>query len=123
MVRKVIIREYDFNKVRDQAFAPLGAECLYDRASFTPLDKNNFEKLKLIEVLKGKSSPITEASFDLKFPATVLYELRDYLYNESYFKWDVSLDDDGYICVQSRKNTPKTRIGMAVFEKDFKCRI
>ena len=53
----------------------------------------------------------------------LLYNLKDYLYNQKYYEWNVSLDDDGYVCVQARKNTPKTRIGWAVFEKDLVSRL
>lgn len=121
--RKVIIREYDFNKVRDRAFSLYENNRLYDRASFMPLDKFNIEKIKLIELLKGKSSPIATVTINLKDPALLLYQLKDYLYNEKYYAWNVSLDDEGFICVQSRINTPKTRLGWGVFEKDLKCRI
>jgi hypothetical protein len=124
LTRKVIIREYDFNRVRDEAFSVIAGEgTLYDRASFIPLNEDNLEKIKLVELLKGKKTPITEASLNLQFPAMTLYELKEYLYSDKYYNWNVTLDEDGYICVQSRKNTPKTRIGWGVFEKDLVCRI
>jgi len=53
----------------------------------------------------------------------MLYQLRDYLYDKRYYDWRVSIDDQGFICVQARKNTPKTRLGWGVFEKDLACRI
>jgi hypothetical protein len=125
--RKVIIREYDFNKVRDQAFAPLACmgiiDSLYDRAEFTPINQDNLEKLKLLEILKSKTSKLSEVELDLKRPAILVAQLRDYLYSDRYYQWSVTVDDDGYICVQARKNTPKSRLGWAVFEKDIKCRI
>ena len=58
--RKVIIREYDFNKVKEQAFMPIAcmgiSDTLYDRASFLPLNQDNLEKLKVEEILKGKTT-------------------------------------------------------------------
>lgn len=126
--RRVIIREYDYNKVRDQAFAPLDCmgliDTLYDRANFTPLNREELEKLKMLDILKGKTgTPLMEAELNLKMPALLLLDLKDYLYNEKYVHWLVTTDEDGYICVQARKNTPKTRIGWAVFEKDVTSRI
>ena len=124
LTRKVIIREYDFNRVRDQALNYLdGDYTLYDRASFTPLNKDNLEKVKLVEILKGKNSPIVEAEWNLKSPALFLFQVKDYLYNERYYEWTVTEDEEGYLCVQARKNTPKSRIGWGVFEKDFTSRL
>jgi hypothetical protein len=124
--RKVIIREYDYNKVRDQALGGLifDGVALYDRASFTPLDQENLEKLKVVELLKGKKhTPLIEADLDLKMPALLVRQLTDYLYDDRYHSWQVTTDEDGYLCVQARKNTPKSRLGWAVFEKDLESRI
>jgi hypothetical protein len=123
--RQVIIREYDFKRVRDEAFAVvMGEGTLYDRAEFTPLNQENLEKLKVIEILKGKkSTALITADLDLKMPAMLVSQLKDYLYDDRYYNWHVTVDDDGYLCVQARKNTPKSRLGWGVFEKDTVCRI
>lgn len=125
--RKVIIREYDYDKVRKEALSPLITmgltETLYDRASFMPLNQDTLEKLKLQEILRGKTGPLSEASVSLKAPASLLNHLRDYLYNKNYINWKVTVDQEGYICVQARKNTPLSRIGWAVFEKDVTSRL
>ncbi len=125
--RKVIIREYDFNRVRDQAFAPLAMmgvlDSLYDRAEFTPISQDNLEKLKLVEILKGKTTKLSEIELDLQRPAILVAQLRDYLYDVKYYRWNVTVDEEGYVCVQARKNTPKTRLGWAVFEKDLESRL
>jgi hypothetical protein len=124
--RRVIIREYDYNKVRDQALGGLiyDGMALYDRAEFTPLNQEALEKLKVVEILKGKkSTPLLEADLDLKKPALLVSQLRDYLYDSRYYNWSVTTDDDGFLCVQARKNTPKSRLGWAVFEKDLESRI
>jgi len=124
--RKVIIREYDYHKIADQALSVgLYADnmSLYDRVSFTPLNEDALEKLKLQEILRGKTGPLTETYWNLERPKLLVYQLKDYLYDDRYFDWSVSTDEDGYLCVQSRKNTPKTRLGWGVFEKDIKCRI
>jgi hypothetical protein len=123
--RQVIIREYDFKRVRDEAFAVvMGEGTLYDRAEFTPLNQENLEKLKVIEILKGKkSTALITADLDLKMPAMLVSQLKDYLYDDRYYNWHVTIDHDGYLCVQARKNTPKSRLGWGVFEKDTVCRI
>jgi hypothetical protein len=125
--RKVIIREYDFNKVRDQAFAPLAMmgvlDSLYDRVEFTPISQENLEKLKVVEILKGKTTKLSEVELDLKRPAILVAQLRDYLYDAKYYRWNVTVDEEGYVCVQARKNTPKSRLGWAVFEKDLESRL
>lgn len=124
LTRRIIIREYDFVRVRDQAFSVImGDGALYDRANFTPMNEDNLEKLKLLELLKGKQSQLSLAAMNLEIPALTLFQLKDYLYSEKYCHWKVTIDDEGYLCVQSRKNTPKSRIGWGVFEKDYSCRI
>ncbi len=124
--RKVIIREYDFKRVEEQALGQRYAGmALYDRVSFIPLNEDSLEKLKLQEILRGKTGPLTEIDPDLAWskPLRLVHQLRDYLYDKRYYEWRVTTDQEGYICVQARKNTPKSRLGWGVFEKDVKCRI
>jgi hypothetical protein len=125
--RKVIIREYDFERVREEAFAPLAMmgslETLYDRAEFTPLNQENLEKLKVLEILRGKKTKLADIELDLNMPSLLIAQLRDHLYNERYYHWKVTTDEEGYLCVQARKNTPKSRLGWAVFEKDIESRL
>lgn len=123
--RKVIIREYDFNKVAEDATETrYDGHALYDRVSFLPLNQENLEKLKVVELLKGKEhTPLVKSDWNDNIPAMLLYQLKDYLYDNRYYDWRVTIDGEGYLCVQSRKNTPKTRLGWGVFEKDLPCRI
>jgi hypothetical protein len=113
--RKVIIREHDFNKVE----AKSRHLSLYDRMSFTPLNQDSLEKLKLQEILRGKTGPLAAIDTDLKMPAVLVAQLQDFLYDKKYHQWTVSIDEEGYLCVQSRKNTPRTRLGWGIFEKDI----
>lgn len=120
--RKVIIREYDFEKVRAEAigevgFARLGA--LYDRAEFTPLTLESLEKENVIDTLKGKERKYKA----LKQPNLMLHYLKDYLYNEKYPDWNIEYDEQGQLWIQARKNTPRTRLGWGIFEKDLSCKI
>ena len=125
--RKVIIREYDFNKVRDQAFAPLACmgilDTLYDRAEFIPLNQDNLEKLKVVEILKGKHSTLKDIRWENTMPSRLVAQFKDYLYNTRYYDWQVTIDEEGFICVQARKNTPKSRLGWGIFEKDLESRL
>ena len=123
--RKVIIREYDYKKVADQATGSYyDGTALYDRVSFLPLNEENLEKIKLVEILKGKEhTPLIKSDWNDNVPAMMLYHLRDYLYDKRYYEWHVTIGEDGFICVQARINTPKTRLGWGIFEKDLGCRI
>ena len=125
--RKVIIREYDFNKVKAQVFAPLSCmgiiDTLYDRASFLPLNQDNLEKLKVVEILKGKQSALKDIRWENTMPSRLVAQFKDYLYNTRYYDWQVTIDEEGFICVQARKNTPKSRLGWGVFEKDLESRL
>ncbi len=122
------MREYDYRKVYTEALMPLSCmgikDTLYDRAEFTPLNCEALEKLKMLEILKGKEhTPLIKSEWNNSIPAMLLFDLKDYLYDVRYYEWQVTVDEDGYLCVQARKNTPKTRLGWAVFEKDIESRI
>ena len=125
--RKVIIREYDFNKVRDQAFSPLLCmgipDTLYDRASFTPISQDSLEKLKVEEILRGRSSTLKDIRWENTMPSRLVAQFKDHLYNIRYYDWRITIDEEGYICVQARSNTPKSRLGWGVFEKDLESRL
>lgn len=124
--RKVLMREYDYKKTKERAMMPLRQfeyVSLYDRCEFIPLNQEGLEKLQLLDILKGKDTPLLDPSLDLSRPAMLLFKLKDYLYNEKYHEWMVTTDSEGVVCVQSRKNTPISRIGMAIFEKDYECKI
>ena len=119
--RKVIIREYDFEKVKYQAFLPIGAVTLYDRAEFNPFTKDTLTRDYLMKILgdktkKGLARPD-------QHPANWLYDMKDFLYSDKYINYHPEYDEDGYVWVQARKNTPKTRLGWAVFEKDLESRL
>ena len=121
--RRIIIREYDFEKVKREAFLPIGLGSIYDRAHITFLNQDGLEKIKLEQILRGKDNPFTVIDTENTKPYRLLCGLKDYLYNRRYLDWHVTEDEEGYICVQARKNTPKSRLGYAVFEKDLVSRL
>lgn len=118
--RKVLIREYDYKKVERDSLMDREYGVLYDRASFTPITLDDIEKHRIVELLKGKTETMWR---DLEQPALSLYNVKDYLYDPRYYDWRVTFDEEGYLCVQARKNTPKSRIGWGIFEKDLSARI
>ena len=118
--RKVLIREYDYKRVERDSLMDRDYGTLYDRASFTPVTFNDIEKHQIVELLKGKMDTTWR---DLEQPALALYHVKDSLYDPRYYDWRVTFDDEGYLCVQSRKNTPLSRIGWGIFEKDLSARI
>jgi hypothetical protein len=118
--RKVLIREYDYKKVAHDSLMDREYGVLYDRASFTPVTLDDIEKHQIIELLKGKTETLWR---DLERPALSLYNVKDFLYDPRYYDWQVTFDEEGYLCVQARKNTPKSRIGWGIFEKDLTSRI
>lgn len=121
--RKVIIREYDFVKVRSDALdiGFVKYHTLYDRAEFKPLKKDDLEKENLLKVLKDpvKNNPFKPT----EIPALFLFNVKDYLYNQKYIDWNAEYDEDGYIWVQARKNTPRSKLGWGIFEKDLASRL
>jgi len=122
--RRVIIREYDFKKVRDYALGTgiyQDQFTLYDRVTFLPLSEDQLEKIKLENILRGKIQPWNEIP-SIDPPRNLLRHLKDMLYDEKYINWDTTIED-GFIYVQARKNTPKTMIGLGIFEKDLTSRI
>lgn len=119
--RKVIIREYDFEKVKYQAFNPIGCVTLYDRAEFNPFTKDTLSRDYLMKVLGDKTK--NNLARPDQHPANWLYDMKDFLYSDKYINYHPEYGEDGYIWVQARKNTPKTRLGWAVFEKDLESRL
>lgn len=117
--RRCVIREYDFNRVKREALAILGGDTLYDRAEFTPLSQDTMQQEYLISVLKGKDF---EPFKDVKYPTSLMYSLKDYLYHQKYFSWNTWFDTEGQLWIQPRKNIQPSRLGWAVFEKDMPMR-
>ncbi len=119
--RKVIIREYDFERVRAQAFVPLKTmgipDTLYDRAEFTPFTKDSINRDYVMKILGDKTKK--SLAKPNHYPSNWLFDMKDSLYSEKYINYHPEFDEDGYMWVQSRKNTPKSRLGWAVFEKDL----
>jgi hypothetical protein len=123
--RKIIIREYDFNKVRTKATAKVDRyETLYDRATFTPITKDDLEKEYLIFLLTkdegvGKTKNPMDHWKPTEFPNSYLWHISKKLYNEDYARWESRFDENGYLVVRHSKGKPETKLGWGVFEKEL----
>lgn len=111
--RRVLIREYDYVKIKTEALK----NSLYDNAEFVPLNQEGLERIKVTEILRGKNNPLINISTSLDNPTSLVYSLKDYLYNKRYCQWKITTDHEGFLCVQPRSNLPASRMGMAIFEK------
>lgn len=118
--RRVIIRETDFQKVKKEAFIPIGLGTIYDRAEWNPITKEEIERDMILRGLKGEQMP---RGGSWRVPEDYLLYSRDSLYNERYSHWNPQYDEDGYMTVQPRKNLPRVRLGWAIFEKDLVSRL
>lgn len=116
--RRVIIRQYDYLKLAHQAIPGL-----YDASSFVPITLKELEHEHLMMVLSEKPSTkfLVRSDYnidkrDYEYPRNYLWEMQNSLYNKSYVDWFSEYDEDGYMWIQARKNTPKTLLGWGEFE-------
>jgi hypothetical protein len=122
--RRILIREYDYNKIKTKATAKVDRyETLYDRSTFTPLTKDDLEKEYLVYLLTKDENDVTINPMNswkpTEYPASYLWHVKKSLYNEDYARWNCRFDDDGFLTVQYNKGTPESMIGWAVFEKEY----
>ncbi len=111
--RRCIIRQYDFLKVKARDPHNL----LYDTYNFEPFTKTSLDQEIMWAELSGKK---LNYKWDEHIPPRkFIRALSDSLYNKSYLDWNIWYDDDGYICVQARKNTPESFLGWATFIKEY----
>ena len=115
--RRCIIREYDYLGVAREARELIAGEPLYDRVSFEPISQDQLEKQSLIMMLKGHDRWMRWAPH--QYPIHTLELLKDYLYDRRYLGWTATWDQEGQMWIQSKRNTPRTRLGWGVFEKDL----
>lgn len=118
--RKVIIRETDFEKVKREAFMPIGLSTIYDRAEWWPLTRDEIERDMILRGLKGERMP---RGGSWLIPEDYLLYNQDKLYNERYIKWRSGYDQDGYMTVQAKSNLPVVKLGWATFEKDLESKL
>jgi hypothetical protein len=118
--RRCIIRETDFEKVKRQAFKPIGVDVLYDRADWRPITRESIERDMIMKGLRGQRMP---RGGSWLIPEDYLLYSQDSLYDQRYTRWNVRYDSEGYLVVQPRSNLKTVRLGWAVFEKDLVSRL
>jgi len=113
--RRVLIREYDYRKMVTNAYGGIMFDgmMLYNRSEFTPLTRDAIEKEVVWSNLTGDSRKLWQYR---NRDRQMFHGMKDYLYNPRYMEWKVIWDEEDYLCVQARSNTPCSRIGWAVFE-------
>jgi hypothetical protein len=110
--RRILMREYDFNKQRTRYGE------YYHRITFIPVTPDELDKLYLIHILKHE--PNDKKYYTPKeIHRRMLWRVKDYLYKDTYIQWTQSENEDGFIWIQSKKNAPRTCLGWAVFEYDY----
>ena len=115
--RRCIIREYDYQRVSREALDLFEGQPLYDRVSFEPISRDSLEKQSLLFLLKGQNS--WNRFVPGRYPIHTLELFKDHLYDRKYLTWTATYDNEGQMWIQSRVNTPRTRLGWGVFEKDL----
>ncbi len=113
--RRVLIREYDYQKMITNALGGIVYDgmMLYNHSEFEPLTKTLIEQEQTWATLANKRQVWQYAGRGVK---QIFYGMKDYLYNPRYMEWRTYWDEDEYLCVRARSNTPESRIGWATFE-------
>ena len=112
--RRVIMREYDYRKItKDGTGVLYNHMVLYTSSSFEPMTKTSIEQDAMWGVLKNQSGPKFKVS---KYPLDIFDDVTAWLYSSNYKTWHKWWDDQGYLLIQARKNTPVSRVGWATFE-------
>jgi hypothetical protein len=111
--RRVLAREYDFDKYLQPA-----VPTLYDTAEFEPVTVRDLEHLHLVDRIKN---PVAMPHWQRPsaWPRAFLFDHKTQSYRVDYFEYLVDVDENDFIWVQYRKNTPRSRIGWAVLTKRY----
>lgn len=116
--RQVIIREYDYKRMVE-SYIPI----LYTRSTFTPFTLKDLEQQYFLQVLTEPAGTTEKKKYEIpenyEYPRTFLWYLKDSLYNSKYTDWFSEYDDNGYLWIQARRTTPKSKLGWGVFEFDY----
>ena len=119
--RRIIIRQYDYTQMVNRA-----VPALYDRSSFEPITLKELEQEYIMTILSEKKSQmlLTPSRYKgdeqyYQYPQSYLWQMQNYLYSKNYVNWFSDYDEDGYMWIQSRKNTPRTLLGWGTFERDY----
>jgi hypothetical protein len=110
--REIIVREYDF----DHQMAP-AVPLLYDSAEFIPITESEIRNYALVDILKNPLKAKHER--EPEHPWSWLAQKKNRCYRDDYHRFIQGIDENGYIWIQYRKNTPRSRLGWAVMTKRY----
>jgi hypothetical protein len=88
---------------------------IYNRSTFEPLTKKKIEQDRAWSCLQGNRQLWQYINYGVR---DIFWGMQDYLYNRQYESWKRDWDDDGYLYIQARSNTPRSIMGWAIFEYD-----
>ena len=113
--RRVLIRESDYQRMVTNAYGGIVFDgmMLYNHSEFDALTQTKIEQEIAWAVLQNRRHVWQYASRGVK---NIFFGMKDYLYNPRYADWRSFWDDQGYLCVQARSNTPVSKVGWATFE-------
>lgn len=110
--RRVLVREYEYEE-----FLISSVPRLYDSADFEPVTMTDLKHLNLIDRIKN---PVKEEwKRPKETPQSFIWDHQTRSYRDDYFKFNIDVDDHGYIWLQYRKNTPRSRLGWATMTKEY----
>ena len=116
--RRVIIREIDFGKLKQQALHPTHElQPLYDTAVFVPINAKELANTYLLNLLKGPKPGPEQYHDELKRYLSVQ---EHSLYNPSYLKYSIYSTESGQVYVQSRKDFKPSQLGWGILERRIK---
>ena len=112
--RRVIMRQYDYVK-HHGSFVP----SYYSASNFVPITLKELEQEYLLKILNGTIDEERIKKINFEYPKNYLQAMSDYLYKQEYIQWFSEYDEDGYMWIQARANTPRSVLGWATFELDY----
>ena len=103
--RRIIIRELDMDKLSKKFIQS------YERISFTPLNRDYFERRSTYFALKGKQY-LADQYAHYEYPANMLGRLTAFkLHNAQYPYWLVRYNDQGEMLIRAGLRQPESRVG------------
>jgi len=120
--RRVIIREYDYNKL-----VKLAIPEYYTTSEFNPIVLQELERDHMFDVLKTGDARLVKRINRIdgmkpivySHPQSVLNYFANHLYSTDYIRWLAEYDEHGFMWIQARKNTPRTKLGWGIFEYNY----
>lgn len=103
--RRIIIRELDMDKLPKKFINS------YERISFTPFNRDYFERRSTYFALKGKQY-LADQYAHFEYPANMLGRLTSFrLHNTQYPHWLVRYNELGEMVIRAGIRQPESKLG------------